>query len=187
MGCVAMGFVTFVASSTEVYALTPKQSSDPVLYLAWRSLMTVYYILCCIGIFICYAKTYWHVQDLLNNTSLAPVTREESIKTKSGKRPPSPITIDSHDEVEKQQKHRLQQKVLFGCVLMSAGIVICYLPYQFYWYAVEWVDPDASEIWYHVATMFAAFDVLMTPGVTLFFRRDLLGLVKKGLNLQPKG
>ncbi|KAJ3010610.1 UNVERIFIED_CONTAM: hypothetical protein HDU68_002054 [Siphonaria sp. JEL0065] len=75
----------------------------------------------------------------------------------------------------------LARKVLIRCILMSSGMLICYLPrmiVQLVFDSRTEYDSFATSI----ANVFASFDVVLTPGLILYFRPDVRATVlgKKG-------
>ncbi|KAI9330098.1 hypothetical protein BDR26DRAFT_871831 [Obelidium mucronatum] len=66
----------------------------------------------------------------------------------------------------------IARKVLIRCILMSSGMLVCYLPRMIVQLTVN------SQTYYDsfttsIANVFASFDVVLTPALILYFRPDV--------------
>ncbi|KAJ3072672.1 hypothetical protein HDU98_003145 [Podochytrium sp. JEL0797] len=166
----------------QVSAMTPNFRVDPYQYTLWQALMAAYYLFCCFGMIACYARTYLHVKGLLAQNP--PALFEEELSYVGDAEAPISDQSSQQAMLEEQkqldqQKRAIAGKVLFGCVLMSSGVFICYIPYLLFWNLAPVVTAEVGEVIFHVSTLFGAFDTLLTPGLILYFKRDLLELCKR--------
>ncbi|KAJ3398660.1 hypothetical protein HDU80_008697 [Chytriomyces hyalinus] len=77
---------------------------------------------------------------------------------------------------------KAEKQLLVNCIIMSAGLIICYAPIFFYqivhaFLGINTVNeekaPQGGDVFYVFGCVAVALDVLLTPGLVLYFRRDV--------------
>ncbi|KAI8827564.1 hypothetical protein BJ741DRAFT_629697 [Chytriomyces cf. hyalinus JEL632] len=78
---------------------------------------------------------------------------------------------------------KAEKQLLVNCIIMSAGLIICYAPIFFYqivhaFLGIHTVNeenkaPQGGDVFYVFGCVAVALDVLLTPGLVLYFRRDV--------------
>ncbi|TPX55569.1 hypothetical protein CcCBS67573_g09452 [Chytriomyces confervae] len=77
---------------------------------------------------------------------------------------------------------KAEKQLLVNCIIMSAGLIVCYAPIFFYqivhaFLGINTVNeektPQGGDVFYVFGCVAVALDVLLTPGLVLYFRRDV--------------
>ncbi|KAJ3235292.1 hypothetical protein HDU81_000643 [Chytriomyces hyalinus] len=96
-----------------------------------------------------------------------------------------PTTTASRVLDPEQLEHvriKAEKQLLVNCIIMSAGLIVCYAPIFFYrivhaFLGINTVNqekvPQGGDVFYVFGCVAVALDVLLTPGLVLYFRRDL--------------
>ncbi|KAI8611208.1 hypothetical protein BC830DRAFT_678468 [Chytriomyces sp. MP71] len=159
----------------------------------WTVVASITFLGCTLGSACLYTATYRYATRLFDESPrtvvffLVPRNKRNNVFARGG-----PVDVD-RTQLDAGQlarvRLRAERQVLINCCLMGAGVLVAYSPFflfelvRFVGGVTELVDGfrGEREFWW-VACFFVAVDSWVTPGLVLYYRRDVRRcLVKCGV------
>ncbi|KAJ3127977.1 hypothetical protein HK100_009444 [Physocladia obscura] len=119
------------------------QPASHVQYLVWMISMAVFFVVSVAASAFFYISTYIFISNRLHKASM-------------------------EGQVASAHLEKLEKRVLLRCIVMSSSILICYLPR-----CIVQIFVNSETSYFSLATaianIFAALDVIVTPGLMIYF------------------
>ncbi|KAI8616694.1 hypothetical protein BC830DRAFT_1116962 [Chytriomyces sp. MP71] len=167
----------FAAPSLD--GLTP---SDPIKAAIWTGLVVAGF-----GLVILLTSALYFVTYRISTTKLADLLTTANAKISDLSDGGSTLASDSPLRRQKRELSRLQytrvkaeRTILWHCCVMSASLLVCYAPlvaYEALMRLIVLTSRDFSHFpyvaWFCMGKTFLALDVIVTPVLVIYFRRDI--------------
>ncbi|KAI8607505.1 hypothetical protein BC830DRAFT_1175255 [Chytriomyces sp. MP71] len=166
---VFIGVFSWIITWISATSLPDADFKEPLqLKIVFRCLYA-YCIVCTLASVTLYYTAYSHSSRQLRESLAVIMVLVQDAELKGIK--------DTKTDPPQIVRMQLDRKILVQCMVMASGLVICYIP-AILLNVVPTVFPrmtkDGYIVWAELAEMMLSLDVLVTPLLILYYKRDIM-------------